>query len=108
VRSPGVPSGLQHSYQSYVVLLDEDIDRDLVIDAMKADDVEVTLGTYSMHLQPYFRERFHIPDEALPAGTRAQASALTIPLYPQLTSTDVEKVVSTLAGAVASVRNATR
>lgn len=104
-RAPVVPSGMVHSYQSYVVLLDEDIDRDRVIDAMKADDVEVTLGTYSMHLQPYFRERFGIPDEELPAGTRAQRSALTIPLYPQLTTTDVEKVVETLARAIALVRS---
>jgi perosamine synthetase len=72
---------------------------------MKANDVEATLGTYSMHLQPYFRERFGIADEELPAGTRAQRSALTIPLYPQLTGADVEKVVETLASAIASVRS---
>lgn len=102
VRVPVVPEGLLHSYQSYVVLLDEDIDRDLVIDAMKAEDVEVTLGTYSMHLQPYFRERFGIADEALPAATRAHSSALTIPLYPQLRSEDVSKIVATLARAIAS------
>jgi perosamine synthetase len=105
VRAPVVPDGMLHSYQSYVVLLDEDIDRDRVIDAMKANDVEATLGTYSMHLQPYFRERFGIADEELPAGTRAQRSALTIPLYPQLTGADVEKVVETLASAIASVRS---
>ncbi|MHA6694004.1 DegT/DnrJ/EryC1/StrS family aminotransferase [Homoserinimonas sp. A520] len=102
VRVPVVPEGLQHSYQSYVVLLDEDIDRDRVVDAMKAEDVEVTLGTYSMHLQPYFRERFGIRDEELPAATRAHLSALTIPLYPQLGSDDVGRVVATLARAIAS------
>ncbi len=87
------------------MLLDEDIERDLVIDAMKADDVEVTLGTYSMHLQPYFRERFGISDDALPAATRAHRSALTIPLYPQLTSADVGRVVDTLVNAIATVRS---
>lgn len=104
VRVPVVPAGLEHSYQSYVVLLDEDIDRNEIIDVMKGDDVEVTLGTYSMHLQPYFRERIGIPDESLPAATRAHQSALTIPLYPQLTGADVEQVASTLARAIASVR----
>jgi dTDP-4-amino-4,6-dideoxygalactose transaminase len=58
-----------------------------------------------MHLQPYFRERFGIADETLPAATRAHRSALTIPLYPQLTSANVERVVETLSRAIASVRS---
>lgn len=96
VQAPFVPEGTEHAYQSYVVLLDEGIDRNAVIDAMRAAEIETTLGTYSMHLQPYFRERFGIADEQLPNSTRAHASALTLPLYPQLAESDVLRVVETL------------
>lgn len=93
---PIVPDGTLHTYQSYVVLLDENIDRDAVIDAMREEGIETTLGTYSMHLQPYFRERFDIADDLLPHATRAQHSALTLPLYPQLTDEEVQQVCHAL------------
>lgn len=107
VTPPAVPETDMHSWQSYVVLLDEDVDRDAVIDRMRDADVETTLGTYSMHLQPYFRERFGIPDERLPRATRAQRSALTLPLYPQLADADVVRVADLLADAVAASRTGT-
>ncbi|KTR86490.1 DegT/DnrJ/EryC1/StrS family aminotransferase [Leucobacter chromiiresistens] len=102
VAAPHVPEGTEHAYQSYVVLLDEGIDRNAVIDAMRAAEIETTLGTYSMHLQPYFRDRFGIADEQLPQATRAHASALTLPLYPQLAESDVLRVVETLARVLES------
>lgn len=104
VRTPVVPEGTRHAYQSYVVLLDDDIDRDAVIRAMKSRDIETTLGTYGMHLQPYFRDRFGIEDAALPESTRAHNQALTLPLYPQLTDTDLDLIAVNLAESIASVR----
>ncbi len=98
--APTVPEGTRHAFQSYVVLLDEGIDRDAAIDAMREAGIETTLGTYSMHLQPYFRERFGIADEELPMATRAHRSALTLPLYPQLDDDDVRRVCETLAGVL--------
>jgi perosamine synthetase len=106
VQAPSVRPGDLHSYQSYVVLLDEGIDRDGVIDRMKEQGIETTLGTYSMHLQPYFRDRFGIDDAALPAATRAQRSALTVPLYPQLDESELGRVVETLASVVRASRTA--
>jgi len=108
LTSPKVPEGVEHTYQSYVVLLDEGIDRDSVIDAMRAEGIETTLGTYSMHLQPYFRERFGIADETLPMATRAYHSALTIPLYPQLDEADIGVVAETLRNVMQrrTMRNA--
>lgn len=96
VALPTVPAGLQHTYQSYVVLLDEKFDRNAVIDAMREEGIETTLGTYSMHLQPYFYERFGIADETLPMATRAHHSALTLPLYPQLSDDDIIRVCAAL------------
>ena len=102
VTAPSVPAGSRHAFQSYVVMLDEAIDRDWVIDRMREEGIETTLGTYSMHLQPYFRERFGLPDAQLPVATRAHHSALTLPLYPQLTADEVHTVCTKLATVIAS------
>lgn len=104
VTVPTVPTKNLHSYQSYVVLLDEAIDRDGVIVAMKERGIETTLGTYSMHLQPYFRNRFGIPDSSLPNATRAHYSSLTLPLYPQLEEDELTEVASALEDSVSTVR----
>lgn len=105
VTVPRTPEGRTHTYQSYVVLLDEDIDRDSVIDSMRAAGVETTLGTYSMHLQPYFAERFGISDSALPRATRAHRSALTLPLYPQMDDDDLIFVRDALRTVVDEARS---
>jgi dTDP-4-amino-4,6-dideoxygalactose transaminase len=102
VSAPLTPEGRTHTYQSYVVTLDEDLDRDRVIDDMRARGVETTLGTYSMHLQPYFRERFGIDDATLPNATRAHHGCLTVPLYPGMTRDDVENVVAALGASIAA------
>ncbi len=96
VTTPVVPTDRTHTFQSYVLTLDDEFDRDAVIHDLKTRDIETTLGTYSMHLQPYFRDRFGIRDEDLPAATRAHRQALTVPLYPQMTDADVDSVVDAL------------
>lgn len=104
VTPPAVPHGLHHAFQSYVVMLDPDIDRDAVIPAMRERGIETTLGTYSMHLQPYFRERFGIADETLPNATTAHNCALTLPLYPQLREDDLDVIVDALRTSVSGSR----
>ena len=69
---------------------------------MRARGIETTLGTYSMHVQPYFRERFGVLDADMPNATRAHHGCLTIPLYPGMTRDDVENVVGALGASIAA------
>lgn len=103
VTVPVVPEGRTHTHQSYVVLLDDGIDRDRVIDGMRERGIETTLGTYSMHLQPYFAKRFGVLDEQLPNATRAHHQALTLPLYQQLTVEQLREVAAALEATVREV-----
>jgi perosamine synthetase len=101
VRPPVEPDYARHTFQSYVVLLDPAVDRDGVIVAMRALDIETTLGTYSLQAQPFFR--------TLPSAMRAPATtsasvdrrALTLPLHERLSEDDLDRVVDALAATVA-------
>lgn len=104
VRPPVEPDGIGHTYQSYVVLLDDDVDRDEVIRRMRSRNIETTLGTYGMHVQPYFVDRFGDTSAALPNATRAHRQALTLPLYPQLSEDDLDAIASALRGSIARGR----
>lgn len=104
VRTPSAPDGIVHTYQSYVVMLDDDVDRDGVIRSMRARSIETTLGTYGMHLQPFFQKRFGDQSERLPHATRAHHQALTLPLYPGLGPDDLDQVAETLTESLAENR----
>jgi perosamine synthetase len=101
VHVPTEPAGRRHSYQSYVVMLADEIDRDAVIRALKGDGIESTLGTYGMHLQPYFRTRFGQTPEDFPESTRAHRQALTLPLHGSLTLHDLDLLAAAVEAACA-------
>jgi Predicted pyridoxal phosphate-dependent enzyme apparently involved in regulation of cell wall biogenesis len=101
VRPPATPEGYGHVYQSYVVVLDERIDRDGVIEAMRGQAIETTIGTYALHAEPFFARTYGLRPGELPESFRAYRQTLTLPLYPGLRDSAVERVVSALAAAVA-------
>lgn len=92
VRCPSETLAESHTYQSYVVELDEAIDRDGMIVALRRHDIEATLGTYGMHLQPVFRRLLGTTPEDFPEATRAHRQSLTLPLYPGLVDADLDRI----------------
>lgn len=96
VTVPIEPEGCFHTYQSFVVMLDEGIVRDEVIAAMRKRQVETTLGTYAMHAQPVYQREFGYQPGDLPCSYRIFRQSLTLPLYPQMSEADLESVVDAL------------
>lgn len=93
VTPPQEPQGYYHTYQSYVITLDEGIDRDRLIAAMREHRVETTLGTYALHVQPYFQRTYGYRTGDLPNSYRLFRQSLALPLYPQMRADEMEQVV---------------
>jgi dTDP-4-amino-4,6-dideoxygalactose transaminase len=87
------------TFQSFVVLLADGIDRDAVALALRAAAIETTLGTYAMHAQPAFAGHGYRPGD-LPHSLRAQQASLTLPLWPGMPADVVERVVAALQSAL--------
>lgn len=87
------------SFQSFVVLLNDDIDRDGVIARLAEQGIETTLGTYAMHAHPAFA-RFGYKPGDLPHSLRAERQSLTLPLLPRMGQAPIEKIVNALAQAL--------
>lgn len=102
VRIPPPVRGATLNHQSFVVLLDPEVDRDGVSAAMRREGVETTLGTYSMHAQPAFRARLGTAPGDLPHSWAAQKHSLTLPLVPRMSDEDLTRVVTTLRVALAA------
>ena len=92
---PVPPVGTSWSYQSYVVVLDDSIDRDQVITAMAEAGLETTIGTYACHNHPAYAHLGYSPGQ-LPHSARLERQALTLPLLPAMQDQSIERVTSTL------------
>ena len=86
------------SYQSYVVVLDDGIDRDRVIDLMAESSIETTIGTYACHQHPAFEP--WSGGGSLPNSARHADRSLTLPLVPAMDDRQVTRVVETLGEVI--------
>jgi dTDP-4-amino-4,6-dideoxygalactose transaminase len=93
---PVAIDGVRHIWQSYVVLLDEQVDRAAVMTRLRAQGIETTIGTYAVSAQPVFAA----PGRQLPGSLRAFQHGLCLPLHSRMTASDVEEVVECLLQAI--------
>ena len=91
----------RRSWFVYVVMLESGIDRNGVIARLADEGVASKPYLPSIHLQPYYRERFGYRAGMLPVAEDASARTLALPFHSRLTPEDQARVVDTLARIVA-------
>jgi perosamine synthetase len=102
IRTPSEPKWGGHIYQSYVILVDENLDRDKIVETLKVRGIETTLGTYALHDQPFFQREFGYKAEQLPVSHAAFMRTITLPLYPQMSNADLDLIAASLRSVVAN------
>lgn len=100
IKPPAEPPWGGHIYQSFVVMVDEPLDRDRLVRDLREKGIEATLGTYALHDQPFFQRTFGYTTGQLPNSNEAFNRTLALPLYPQMSEEDVETVARCLSEAV--------
>jgi perosamine synthetase len=98
---PADPPWGGHIYQSFVVRLDQALDRDRLVEDLRNQGIESTLGTYALHDQPFYQKVYGYVSGQLPRSHQAFTSTITLPLYPQMDESDIEIVASGFKAAVA-------
>src|SRR6187401_1862431 len=88
VLTPSAAEGDRHGWQAYVVQLDK---RDEALAALRAEGIEVQIGTYALHhLAPYRAQG------DFPGADRAFVRALALPFATTTTEEEVARVVKVL------------
>jgi dTDP-4-amino-4,6-dideoxygalactose transaminase len=95
---PKIPPGQSPVYQSYVVLLPEEVadDRNAIIARLKDAGIETTIGTWNMPMTSFFRVRYGFRQGDFPVADRVFARSLTLPLYAHMTPSNQETVADRL------------
>ncbi|HEY3069857.1 MAG TPA: DegT/DnrJ/EryC1/StrS family aminotransferase [Gaiellaceae bacterium] len=91
----------RRSWFVYVVRLAEGIDRNGVMARLGAEGIASKPYLPSIHLQPYWRERFGTQEGMYPVAEGASASTLALPFHTRLTAGEQKRVADALARAVA-------
>lgn len=101
---PREPRWGGHIYQSFVILVDDTVDRNRAIEFLRAHGVEATLGTYALHAQPFYQRAFGYRDGQLPNSFRAFTQTITLPLYPQMKEQELDCVAAQTRAALLEQR----
>lgn len=104
LEAPAVPDGSLHGYQAYVCRmagLDPDggnLDRlhqkrNHAMASLQAAGISTRQGTHAVHDLGLYRKKYGLKVEQFPASLAADRLTITLPLYGDLTETDLDRVV---------------
>jgi len=99
LKTPQTLSGANHTYQAYVILLDDSINRDWFIKRLNESGVETAIGTYAMHQTAYYRQKYGFGVDDFPKAKIAFEQCLALPLYSRMSEDEARIVVSHLKKA---------
>ena len=87
----------RHARHLYTVLLDVDrlrVSRDRIAEELKAEGIGTGIHFISLHLHPYYRDRFGYAPDDFPNACTISQRTLSLPLSARLTERDVDDVVT--------------
>ncbi|WP_409047316.1 DegT/DnrJ/EryC1/StrS family aminotransferase [Microbacterium sp. HA-8] len=89
-----------HSWQSYVIAVDESLDRGAVATSLRQRGVGCNFGTYASHLQPLYGEQ-----KSLPVSADLFARHIAIPMHANMTEDDIDYVADTVRSVLTDTDN---
>lgn len=98
LQTPIISQGAEPVYQSYVVLLPENLAsrRSHLIRNLKDKGIETTIGTWHMPMTTHFRTTYQYKAGDFPVTDQISARAVALPLYERLSEEQQQKVVQHL------------
>jgi dTDP-4-amino-4,6-dideoxygalactose transaminase len=97
IDAPSVPADRLPSWHTYAVTVDPELDRDALAAALRERGVTGDTGTYALHRCGAFRA----DRDACPVSADLADRRLALPMRPDLTGAEQDRVVESLAEAVA-------
>jgi perosamine synthetase len=91
----------RRSWFVYVVKLQPGLDRDAVMDSLRAEGIGTAEYVPCIHLQPYMRDRFGFGEGLCPVAEDTASRTLALPFFSQIEPEDQTRVVEALATALA-------
>ena len=101
-RPAPVPAGDVHARHLYSVLVSPDSGwtRDALMTHLAAEGIATSLHFQALHLQPYYRERYHFTRGMFPVAEQVSDQVMSLPLGGGMTDDEAWTVVGALRRAI--------
>jgi perosamine synthetase len=101
IRTPAGPAeGVRPTFQAYVAVLHEEVDRGRFIAALADKAIESTIGTYALHAQPSFRDVCGTEPGDVPVSWMLAQRSVALPLHPRLSEADILWIAEGVSSAL--------
>lgn len=85
-----------HSWQSFMVVLNENIDRKKIIDELLVKGIQVNLGAQAINCLSYYKNKYSYQDNEFLNSCELFKNGLVLPLYGKLNEDDIIYVFESL------------
>ena len=82
----------KHIYQSYVAATNGKKERDNLINFLRMNNIESTIGTYAQHIQPVFKTK-----DVCRVSKYLFDTTIALPMYYELSDNDIHSVVDVIS-----------
>ena len=107
VRLPTEPPNTQSAWHLYPIRLELEVltkSRAAIFAELRDQGLGVQVHYIPIHLQPYYRQSLGTRWGDLPAAEDAYLRLISLPLFPAMSDSDVERVIATLRDCLARAR----
>jgi len=93
LQLPSVPAGRRHTWQTFHVLLPDDLDQMQVISQLRSRGVGTNYGAQCIPYQTYYAEKYKLDSAALfPNALKSFKRGLALPIYEKLSVKDIKYI----------------
>jgi perosamine synthetase len=99
IRTPYIPEGYKHGWQSYVLFIDEaksPMKRNDLMELLQQKGISTRPGTHAVHMLGFYAKTFNIKSSDFPGAYAANEYSMSIPLHNRMVEEDYEYIVEAL------------
>lgn len=101
--------GDEHAWHLYALrVLDGPEVRDALVRELARAGIGTSVHFIPLHLQPYYRDTYALTPEDFPGATRLHGEEISLPLFPDMSDVEIERVVEAMPGALMRARTVAR
>ncbi|EKQ57011.1 MULTISPECIES: DegT/DnrJ/EryC1/StrS family aminotransferase [unclassified Clostridium] len=86
----------KHAWQTYHILLNEEINRDELIKSLKDNGIETNIGAYALHGEPYYKKKYRYENYGFNNSINAYKHGMVLPLHKNISIEEISYVALVL------------
>lgn len=97
VTLPSVPTGFNHTWQTFHVLLSEKMDQKETIALLKSKNIGTNYGAQCIPAQSFYKKKYNLDvNKDFPNASKAYTQGLALPIYDRLSKEEAHYIVNTI------------